>query len=192
MEFIAGLKRTDYCGNFRLSDAGKEVTVFGWVQRQRNLGSLIFIDLRDRTGLIQLAFDVTDESTAKIILMSLAETVGARLRKDAAKAEVVSVTIKYNDLSKSSHQGELIHATNITNEIHEMSCRLFDELWNGSPIRLLGIQTSHVSKVSDGRQLSLFDNEKSEKLQKLDKAMDNIREKFGTGAVKRASFLEKM
>lgn len=59
MEFLAGMKRTDYCGNFRASDAGKEVTVFGWVQRARNLGSLIFIDLRDRTGIIQLAFDET-------------------------------------------------------------------------------------------------------------------------------------
>lgn len=57
MEFLAGMKRTDYCGNFRASDAGREITVFGWVQRARNLGSLIFIDLRDRTGIIQLAFD---------------------------------------------------------------------------------------------------------------------------------------
>ena len=59
MELLAGMKRTDYCGNFLASDAGKEVTVFGWVQRARNLGSLIFIDLRDRTGIIQLAFDET-------------------------------------------------------------------------------------------------------------------------------------
>ena len=57
MDFIAGLKRTDYCGNFRSADIGKEITVFGWVQRARNLGSLIFIDLRDRTGILQLAFD---------------------------------------------------------------------------------------------------------------------------------------
>ena len=62
MEFVSGMKRTDYCGNFRAADIGKEVTVFGWVQRERNLGSLIFIDLRDRTGIIQLAFD---ENTAK-------------------------------------------------------------------------------------------------------------------------------
>ena len=61
MEFLAGMKRTDYCGNFRASDAGKEITVFGWVQRARNLGSLIFIDLRDRTGVIQLAFDETTD-----------------------------------------------------------------------------------------------------------------------------------
>ena len=57
MEFLAGLKRTDYCGNFRAADIGKEITVFGWVQRARNLGGLIFIDLRDRTGILQLAFD---------------------------------------------------------------------------------------------------------------------------------------
>ena len=60
-EFMTGLKRTHYCGDLRLSDAGKEVTVCGWVQRARDLGQLIFIDLRDRTGIVQLAFnDTTD------------------------------------------------------------------------------------------------------------------------------------
>ena len=61
MDFLAGMKRTDYCGNFRAADAGRTITVFGWVQRTRNLGSLIFIDLRDRTGIIQLAFDETTD-----------------------------------------------------------------------------------------------------------------------------------
>ena len=50
-------KRTKYCGEFTKDDIGKKVTAMGWVQRQRDLGSLIFIDLRDRTGIIQLAFD---------------------------------------------------------------------------------------------------------------------------------------
>ncbi len=56
-EFMSGLKRTHYCGVLRSTDAGKEVTVCGWAQRQRDLGGLIFIDLRDRTGIVQLAFD---------------------------------------------------------------------------------------------------------------------------------------
>ena len=50
-------KRTHYCGTVRETDIGKEVCVMGWVQRQRDLGALIFIDLRDRTGIVQLAFD---------------------------------------------------------------------------------------------------------------------------------------
>ena len=57
METLKGFKRTGYCGNFRMADVGREVSVCGWVQRQRDLGQLIFIDLRDRTGILQLAFD---------------------------------------------------------------------------------------------------------------------------------------
>ena len=51
------LKRSIYCGEPRMADIGKELTVCGWTQRQRDLGGLIFIDLRDRTGIVQLAFD---------------------------------------------------------------------------------------------------------------------------------------
>ena len=49
--------RTDMCGTPRLSDADREITVCGWVQRQRDLGQLIFIDLRDRSGILQLTLD---------------------------------------------------------------------------------------------------------------------------------------
>ena len=63
-EFMTGLKRTSYCGDLRIENVGQEVTVCGWVQRQRDLGQLIFIDLRDRTGIVQLAFD---DSTDKEI-----------------------------------------------------------------------------------------------------------------------------
>ncbi len=138
-----------------------------------------------------IAFDVTDESTANMVLMSLAETVGRRLRSDLAKAEVVTVNIRYSDLSRVSHQCELSHATNITNEIYGMACRLFEELWDGRPVRLLGIQTSRIRQAGDGRQLSLFDDGNYEKLEKLDRAMDSIRERYGSDAVKRASFLSK-
>lgn len=63
-EFMTGLKRTNYCGDLRIDHCGKEVTVCGWVQRQRDLGQLIFIDLRDRTGIVQLAF--TDNTEKEI------------------------------------------------------------------------------------------------------------------------------
>ncbi len=70
IETIKNFKRTKYCGDFSVNDIGKEVTVCGWVQRQRDLGHLIFIDLRDRTGVVQLAFD---EQTDKKIFQKAFE-----------------------------------------------------------------------------------------------------------------------
>lgn len=60
-EFMGDLRRTSMCGTLRSADAGKEVTVMGWTQRRRNLGSLIFVDLRDKTGLVQVVFDDTTD-----------------------------------------------------------------------------------------------------------------------------------
>ncbi len=56
-ESMKGLKRTHRCTEVSGANIGQEVTVMGWVQRRRNLGSLIFIDLRDRSGLLQIVFD---------------------------------------------------------------------------------------------------------------------------------------
>ena len=52
-------KRTDMCGNLRAGDSGREVVLNGWVAKQRSLGGLIFVDLRDKTGIVQVTFDDT-------------------------------------------------------------------------------------------------------------------------------------
>ncbi len=138
-----------------------------------------------------IAFDVTDAACARLVLLSLAETVGRRLRKDGARIETVSVSIRFHDLNTVSHQSVLPAATNITKEIFDTACRLFDELWDGTPIRHLGIHTSRASMDDAARQLSLFDTTDYEKLEKLDRAVDSIREKFGSDALLRASFLNQ-
>lgn len=136
-----------------------------------------------------IAFDVTDRETAGLVLLSLAETVAARLRKHGKKAELVSVSIKNNELHTVSHQTVLTAPSDITDEIYGAACRLFDELWDGSPIRHLGIHTGRL-KEGQGRQLNIFDRTDYEKLEKLDAALDAIRNRHGKDAIIRASFLK--
>ena len=63
-EAMKGLKRTHRCTEVSKADVGSTVTVMGWVQKRRNLGSLIFVDLRDRSGLLQIIFDEKEVGTA--------------------------------------------------------------------------------------------------------------------------------
>ena len=62
-EAMKGLKRTHRCTEVSKADCGSTVTVMGWVQKRRNLGSLVFVDLRDRSGLLQVIFDEKDIGT---------------------------------------------------------------------------------------------------------------------------------
>jgi len=67
LDFLGNLKRTHYCGLLRATDAGRDATVMGWVHRRRDLGNLLFLDVRDRTGLVQVVFnkEIQPEAHAK-------------------------------------------------------------------------------------------------------------------------------
>ena len=149
-----------------------------------------------------LSEDVSDPQKAKSILLTLAESVSGRLRSAGQLAGTVTVEIKYFDFTKASHQTQAFTPCNTTNEIYRLACSLFDELWDGRPVRLLGIRSSRLVSVEEPIQLSIFDlpvpqKEKEEahpapspeKLKKLDAAMDSIRQKYGKDAVKRGRFL---
>ncbi|MBQ8802133.1 MAG: DNA polymerase IV [Tyzzerella sp.] len=139
--------------------------------------------------------DVETEDGAKKVFLWLAETVGGRLRKENVKAKMVSVEIKYSTFQSVSHQKQLIRATNADKTIYETACELFRELWNGEPIRLLGIRTSKLVDETEPEQMSIFDFQnnieqktaKDEKHEKLDKALDQIRKKYGKDAIIRGS-----
>lgn len=123
------------------------------------------------------------------VLLSLSESVSSRLRRAGQLAGMVSVEIKFHNFHTVSHQTLLRTPSQSTDTIYSYACRLFDELWDGTPIRLLGIRTSKLSG-QDTVQMNLFEPETSQKLRKLDKALDDIRRKYGKDAVVRGSFLK--
>lgn len=148
-------------------------------------------DAKGYSNSTTLSFDVTSGADAKSVLRRLTDQVCQRIRQDDVRVETVTVQIRFNDLTRASHQCALPAATNIAKEIFDTVCQLFDEMWDGTPIRLLGVSTTKVSREDMGRQMSLFDDTDYAKLEKLDKAMDSIRMRFGSGAVQRASDLTK-
>jgi aspartyl-tRNA synthetase len=64
LDFLGNLKRTHYCGELRASDDGREALVMGWVARRRDLGNLLFLDIRDRTGIVQVVFNKETQPAA--------------------------------------------------------------------------------------------------------------------------------
>ncbi|HEY2915119.1 MAG TPA: OB-fold nucleic acid binding domain-containing protein, partial [Candidatus Angelobacter sp.] len=62
LDFLGDLRRTHKCGELRAENAGQQVVLMGWVNRRRDLGNVIFIDVRDRTGLTQFVFDKSDNT----------------------------------------------------------------------------------------------------------------------------------
>ncbi|MEG0013070.1 MAG: aspartate--tRNA ligase [Cellulosilyticaceae bacterium] len=98
-ESMQGLKRTHYCTELSHANVGETVTVMGWVQRRRNLGQLLFVTLRDRTGLLQLAFGEQTQAS----LFEKAET----LRSEYVIAAVGTVRSRGEDANKTMKTGDI-------------------------------------------------------------------------------------
>ena len=146
-----------------------------------------------------LSEDVVTKEDAYVVLLSLAESVGARLRASHETASMISTEIKYATFRSVSHQTSLNTPTASTDRIYKTACQLFDELWDGTPIRLLGIRSSKLTADSEPVQLSLFDLPQTstakndtvvtEKHKKLDMALDGLRGKYGKDIIKRGSLM---
>ncbi len=149
-----------------------------------------------------LSKDAMTKEEAYRVLLALAESVAHRLRSAKQNAEMLSVEIKYNTFQKVSHQTTMQSPTAGSDTIYRTACALFDELWNGTPIRLLGIRSSKLVSAQEPVQLSLFDlpaiQEKGSssgshisaaKEARLEQALDSIRQKYGADAIVRGSLL---
>ncbi len=106
-EAMKGLKRSHKCTEVSTANIGETVTVMGWVQKRRNLGSLIFVDLRDRSGLLQIVFDENDIGTAGF------EKAGT-LRSEFVIAVVGRVEARSGAVNENLKTGEIeIRATEL-------------------------------------------------------------------------------
>ena len=134
-------------------------------------------------------WDVTDLAGAQQVLLSLCETVAARMRRDGQRGREVAVQIRTSQFAGSAMQRQMASATHVTAEIYEAACAVLEQLWDQrTPLRQLGVQVGKVS-WEPYRQYSLFDKPRVDRLEKLDAAVDTIRAKFGEEAVCRASVL---
>lgn len=142
-----------------------------------------------------LAEDAATYEEVREVFAGLAESVGRRLRKAGQKANMVSMEIKYHDFQTMSHQTQLSKPASDDQVLLDTACRLFREAWTGEPVRLLGIRTAKLVEAGEPEQMSIFDLEPpgpmDEKRQRLNAAMNQIKEKFGDDAVMKASRMKK-
>lgn len=149
-----------------------------------------------------LSKDITEYKEAAKILLGLSETVARRLRKDSLFTQTIDVEMKDYQFHKRSHQRVLSYSTNTTDEIYQISCQLFKELWDGTPVRLLGIRCTKLTKEKmelqhtvEKEPVYLYENKRTfpkqhnRKMEQLDAAMDAIRNKYGEQSVGRAGLL---
>ena len=142
----------------------------------------------------ELSFDddITERRQGEKVLLHLADNVAARVRADGVRGFCVSVTIRGNDMKRRSHQHKLDAATDSTTKIYETAVALFGELWDEKmPLRLIGLSLSDMEKEGEG-QISFFDMQKAgdnEKDKNADRAVDALREKFGSDIIKRGGMI---
>lgn len=141
-----------------------------------------------------MATDANSIEEMNPVILSLAESVSKRLRAIQSNAGTITVEIKYANFHSCSHQMPLATPDNTTSTIYESSMELLKELWNGSPVRLLGIRATKLQEESAPVQLDLFSYQaskpQSERNKKLDHAIDSIRQKYGSEAIVRGSLLK--
>ena len=137
--------------------------------------------------------DVVTKENAYQVLLSLCETVAMRMRKDEQCGRCGTVHLRTNAFQHFSHQRSLHGATNITTEIFEAACAVFDEAWDGvTPLRQLGVQMTRLSK-EPYQQYDLFSGmspKQYERKLRLDETVDALRDKFGEDIIRRAKFAQ--
>lgn len=135
--------------------------------------------------------DATDIMTLKKVVKKLSYMVGIRLREEEKYATVIAVQLKNNNFINFVHQKKLVNPVSSDEDIYEDACVLLKEMWNGDPIRLVGLRVSDFTDKSY-EQVSLFERVgKSNERDKVQRAMDKINKKYGNNTIKSAALFDE-
>ena len=142
---------------------------------------------------VTLPQDISNIEKLEEILLALTEQVTFRLRRQKMLANVVNVQLRTNKFIDTSHQKKLIKETSSTKEIYTQAKELLEQMYiRGQQIRLIGLRVDGLEE-KEKQQISLFDNvkdERQEKQEKLDTAIDKLKEKYGYNLITRAGKME--
>lgn len=138
---------------------------------------------------VTLPYDFSDRSQIQQVLLTLVEQVTYRLRRQNLLASVVNVQIKTNQFKVFSHQRKLEMPTDSTKNIYLEAKELLKTLYQGIPIRLLGVRVDSLSEKEE-QQISLFDTKQNEKQERLDETIDELKQKYGYHVITRAGKME--
>lgn len=130
--------------------------------------------------------DAVSKREVHEVLLALSERVGARLRKLGRSARLVGLVVRSSDLAWYQHQSMLDTPISTTNQIYHEAKRQFELMWKGEPVRQLGIRLSELC-ASVNLQMSLFNNEETEKQRAIDSTVDSIRSIYGNEAIMRGT-----
>ena len=135
---------------------------------------------------ITLPQNISDIKKLEEILLALTEQVTYRLRRYHLLANTVNVQLRTKDFEDTSHQGKLLVATSTTKEIYHKAKELLEQMYQkGMSIRLIGVRVDNLIEKGE-QQLSLFQDEENKKQEKLDKTIDELKEKYGYNSITRA------
>ena len=139
--------------------------------------------------------DISHIEKAKLVLMELSDDIGTTARRHNKKGRTVHITLKYSDFQVVTRQ-TTIPPTCTTKEIYQAGCSLLEQNWNRfRSVRLIGISLSGFHEDCSAAQLSLFDQtarqDKVDKNERIDKAMDEIRNKHGSEIITFATLVKK-
>jgi DNA polymerase-4 len=136
--------------------------------------------------------DILGKDSARKEILSLANKVAHRMRRDGVTGKTVTLKVKFSDFVQVTRSTALAESTDDGLELYSTACRLLEKTDAGTrPVRLLGVSVSQLSHPGSGEQLSLFHKDEAMRRKKLNTALDSVSERFGEDSIRPATLLDK-